>query len=144
MCRQKTDQTHQRSGGCCCKGWEGKKRAKRADKVNVEYGNTGWCVFKKWIQNQKDFRLNINIPKGTLWILRIGVMVSCQNVGIILVIMWFKKGCYQNMSITKNVLLNWYSSMKKSWERFWWFLTWKIDFENQILVIFVNSWSSER
>ena len=36
------------------------------------------------------------------------------------------------MSITKNVLLNWYSSMKKNWERFWWFLTWKIDFESQI------------
>ena len=37
---------------------------------------------------------------------------------------------------TKNVLLNWYSSMKKNWERFRWFLTWKIDFESQILALF--------
>ena len=33
------------------------------------------------------------------------------------------------MSITKNMLLNWYSSMKKKWERFQWFLTLKIYFE---------------
>ena len=30
----------------------------------------------------------------------------------------FKKWFYQKMSITKNVLLIWYSSMKKKWERF--------------------------
>ena len=40
------------------------------------------------------------------------------------------------MSITKNVLLNWYSSMKKKWERFGWFLTLKIDFESQIFGTF--------
>ena len=43
------------------------------------------------------------------------------------------------MSITKNVLLNSYSSMKRKMERFQWFLTWKTDFESQILALFDNS-----
>ena len=40
-------------------------------------------------------------------------MASCQKLGIILVINGFKNWFYQKMSITPNVLLNWYSSMKK-------------------------------
>ena len=43
------------------------------------------------------------------------------------------------MSITKNVLLNWYSLMKKNWERFGWFLTKKIGFESQIFALFDSS-----
>ena len=43
------------------------------------------------------------------------------------------------MSKTTNVLLNWYSSMKKKWERFGWFLTKKIDVECQILALFDSS-----
>ena len=64
-------------------------------------------------------------------------MASCQKKGIILVTKWFKNWFYQKMSITKHVLLNWYSSMKKTekysndfWHRklnlkvkFWHFLT---------------------
>ena len=65
-------------------------------------------------------------------------MASCQKLGIILVINGFKNWFYQKMSITTNVLLNWYSSMKKKiqkdsddfWHRkltlkvkFWRFLT---------------------
>ena len=38
-------------------------------------------------------------------------------------IKWLKNWCYQIMPITKSVLLNWYSLMKKKWERFGWFLT---------------------
>ena len=41
-------------------------------------------------------------------------MASCQKLGIILVINGFKNWFYQKMSITTNVLLNWYSSMKTS------------------------------
>ena len=87
------------------------------------YGSTGCWVFKQGIQNQKDFCLKISIPKENSWILRIGVMASCQNLSIILVITWFKEWCYQKISIKKNVRLNWYSSMKKNWERFLWFFT---------------------
>ena len=36
-----------------------------------------------------------------------------QKFCLILVIKWLKNWCYQKESITKNVLLNWYSSMKK-------------------------------
>ena len=40
-------------------------------------------------------------------------MASCQKLGIILVINGFKNWFYQKMSITTNVLLDWYSLMKK-------------------------------
>ena len=40
-------------------------------------------------------------------------MASCQKQGIILVIKWFKNWIYQKISITKNVNLNWYSSIRK-------------------------------
>ena len=53
-------------------------------------------VFKPGVQNLKDFCLRINIPKGNYWILRIGVVLSCQKLGIILVIKWLKKWCYQS------------------------------------------------
>ena len=69
--------------------------------VHSDYGNTGCRVFKWGIQNLKDFHLKMNIPKRNSWILRIGVVASCQKLGIIIVIMWFKKWCYQKMSITK-------------------------------------------
>ena len=77
------------------------------------YGNTGCGVFKWGVQNLKDFCLRINILKGNHWILRIGLMGRCQKLGIVLESKWFKNWCYQKMSITKNVLLNWYSLMKK-------------------------------
>ena len=38
-----------------------------------KYGNTGCGVFKRGVQNQKDFCIEINIPKGNYWILRIGL-----------------------------------------------------------------------
>ena len=44
-------------------------------------------------------------------------MASCQKLGIILVINGFKNWFYQKMSITTNVLLNWYSSMKKKFRK---------------------------
>ena len=40
-------------------------------------------------------------------------MAKCQKLGIILVIKGFKNWSYQKMSITKNVLLNGYSSIRK-------------------------------
>ena len=36
------------------------------------------------IQNKKGFGLKINMPKGSYQVLRIGVVVSCQKLGIIL------------------------------------------------------------
>ena len=53
------------------------------------------------------------IPKWNSLILRIGVMASCQKLGIILMITSFEKWCYQKMSITQHVFLNWYPSMKQ-------------------------------
>ena len=44
--------------------------------------------------------------------------------------------CYTKLIKTKKLLLNWYFSTKKILERFEWFLTLKIDFENQILALF--------
>ena len=61
----------------------------------------------------EEFCLKIKITQGNYWILRISVLANCQKLGIILVIKWFKNWFYQKMPITKNVLLNWYSSMKK-------------------------------
>ena len=61
----------------------------------------------------KIFCLKINIHEGNSRKLRIGVMASCQKLGIILIITWFKKWSYQKKSKAKNVLLNWYHSMKK-------------------------------
>jgi hypothetical protein len=41
------------------------------------------------------------------------VVASCQKLGIILENKFIKKWRYQKMSYTKDVRLNWYSSMKK-------------------------------
>ena len=87
--------------------------------------------------------------------LRIRVMASCQKLGIILVINGFKNWFYQKMSITTDVLLNWYSSMKKNqkdsydfWHRkltlnvkFWYFLTAPhySNFQN-LVISFEYSW----
>ena len=43
-------------------------------------GNTGCWVFKRGIQNWKDFCLKINVPKGNYWILRIGLMGMPQKM----------------------------------------------------------------
>ena len=43
--------------------------------------------------------------------------------------------CYTKLIKTKNVLLNWYYPTKFFLEKFGWFLTLKIDFENQILAL---------
>ena len=59
-------------------------------------------------------------------------MASCQKLGIILVINGFKNWFYQKMSITTNMLLHWYSSIKKiqkDSDDFWnWKLTLKVKF----------------
>jgi uncharacterized protein with ParB-like and HNH nuclease domain len=47
------------------------------------------------------------------------------------------------MSITKNVLHNWYSSMKNFLERFGWFLTYQIDFESQNFAHFDDFYLSD-
>ena len=44
--------------------------------------------------------------------------------------------CYTKLTEIKNVLLNWYFSTRIFLGRFGWFLTLKIDFENQILALF--------
>ena len=59
--------------------------------INKHTGNTGCQVFKCGLQNWKDFCLRINIHKGNYWILWIGVVMSCQKLGIILVIKLIEK-----------------------------------------------------
>ena len=48
----------------------------------MHYGNTDYGVSFAGIQNLKDLCLKINMPKGYDCILRIGVLVSCQMLGI--------------------------------------------------------------
>ena len=45
----------------------------------VKYGNTGCGVFKRGVQNQKDFCIRIDIPKGNYQILSFGLMAACQK-----------------------------------------------------------------
>ena len=45
-----------------------------------QYGSTGCQVFKRGIQNYKDFSLKIKIQKGNYWISRIGLTGRCQKV----------------------------------------------------------------
>ena len=64
---------------------------------------------------------------------------SCQkkpNFSEFLVTKVVQFWCYTKSLKTKNVPLNWYSSMNFFLERFGYFLTLKIDFENQILALF--------
>ena len=46
----------------------------------MHYGNKGCWVFKRRVQNWKDFCLITHTPKENYWILRIGVMGRCQKV----------------------------------------------------------------
>ena len=64
---------------------------------------------------------------------------SCQkkpNVSEILGTKVVQFWCYTKLVKTKNVPLNWYFLTKNFLERLGWFLTLKIDFENQILALF--------
>ena len=61
------------------------------------------------------------------------------KMGILLEIKVFKKMKLSKISITKNVRLNWYFSMKKKLQRFASFLTQKVDFESQISALFDDS-----
>ena len=47
------------------------------------YGSTGCGVFKRGVQNKKDFCLRINKLKGNDWILKIGLMGRCQKLSVI-------------------------------------------------------------
>ena len=69
-----------------------------------QYGNTGCGDFKRRVTKLERF-----LPKNQHTQRK---LLNFEKVK------WFKNWCYQKMSITKNVLLNWYSSMKKKWERF--------------------------
>ena len=92
------------------------------------YGSTGCRVFKRGVQNLKDFCLRINILKGNYWILRIGLMERCQKLDIILQSKVISKLMLSKNVNNKNVLLNWYSSMKKiekDSDNFW---HWKSNF----------------
>ena len=81
----------------------------------VEFSREGYKI-------RKVFGSKSTVGKWNYWILRIGVVGSCQKLGIISENKVVNKLCYQKMSITKNLLLNWYFLMKKKWERFGWFL----------------------
>ena len=55
-------------------------KQQRSKVIDVSYGNTGCGIFRRGIQNQKDFCLRINILKGIYGIMSFGLMVSCQNL----------------------------------------------------------------
>ena len=55
-------------------------KQQRSKVIDVSYGNTGCGIFRRGIQNQKDFCLRINILKENYPILRIGLMGRCQNL----------------------------------------------------------------
>ena len=76
----------------------------------VEFSRQGYKIRKVFGKKSTLFKWNYQI-------LRIGVMASCQTLGIILVINGFRNWFYQKMSITTNVLLNSYSSMKKKFRK---------------------------
>ena len=68
----------------------------------VHYGSTGYKVSSPGVQNKKAVCLKINIPRGNDWILGIDVVgTSCQKLGIIQLIKWFKNWCNQKMTIPK-------------------------------------------
>ena len=96
------------------------------------HGNTGCQVSKQEVQNHKDFCIRINRAKGNYWILRIGIVTSCQKLGIILVTKLFKNWRYQKMCSFIDIF-QWKRIEKDSidfWHRkltlkiiFWWFLS---------------------
>ena len=47
--------------------------------LRSQYGNTSYGVSSPGIQNYKGLCQQINLPKGNYWILRIGVVTSCQT-----------------------------------------------------------------
>ena len=68
----------------------------------VEFSKDGYTI-------RKIFAWKSTVVKWNYWILRIGVVASCQKLGIIL-----EKKVIQKLMLSKNVLLNSYSSMKKN------------------------------
>ena len=106
-----------------------------------QYGSTGLLSFQAG-----DTQLERFLPKNQHtqikhWIVKICVVASCLKLGIFLKIKWFRNWCYEKILKTKNVLQNWYFSMKKKWERLRWFLTLKISalFDNSPLNQFSKS-----
>ena len=104
--------------------------AKTIMKLQINFQETIilWYVLQtKNCKNEKDFCLTINIPTGNYWILRIDAAVSCQKLGIILLIKWFKNWCYQKILIhnkkcaPKLVFLN--EKIEKDSDDFWHFST---------------------
>ena len=57
---------------------EGKVKKGNFDSNGARYGNTGCEVFKRGVQNWKDFCLRINILKGNYSILRIGLVGASE------------------------------------------------------------------
>ena len=76
-----------------------------------------------WVLKIKVFGQESTVVKWNYQILGLHPVTVRQKLGLILVINGFKNWFYQKMSITTNMLLNRYSSMKKKSERFRWFLT---------------------
>ena len=95
----------------------------------MEFHDQALCIGKVFGQELTVFEWNYQI-------LGLHQVTVHQKLGVILVIKWFKNWSQQKMLFTKKVCLNWYSSMNFFLERFGWFLTLKINFENQILAFF--------
>ena len=78
------------------------------------YGNTGCWVFKREVQNWKDFCSKYKHTQRKYWI---GVMGGAKNWTSLLEIKWFRYWCYQKMQITM-LFFHWYKFEKDS-DDFW-------------------------
>ena len=59
------------------------------------------------------------LVKWNYQILCLHPLTVCQKLGVILVIKWFLNWSQQKMLFTKNLRLNWYSSMKIFFRKIW-------------------------
>ena len=86
----------------------------------LEFSREGYKI-------KKVFGQKSTVVKWNFWILRIGVLASCQKLSINLENKVIYKLMLSKNVNNKNMLLNSYSSIQKT-ESFGWFLTKKIDF----------------
>ena len=67
-----------------------------------------------WVLKSKVFAQKSTVVKWNCFILWIDIVWGQQNLGLILESKVVQKLSLEKMVLTKNILLNWYSSMKKT------------------------------
>ena len=100
--------------------------------IHIGYGNIGWQVFKWRVQNWNRFLPENQHTQGNYWILTIGLMERCQELGTILENKVIKKLMLSKNVKNKKCAPTLIFFNEKKWERFQYFFTLKIDLESQI------------